>query len=736
MGRLTKKQAKEIIGYLESGRELPDDYKYVLFPPERREYELVYEGKEREEDIIANTWGVPLQKVKTFGLGKGGHPVSSDWTNRLIFGDNLQVMKRLLDDPMVRAKVRLIYIDPPFATRQDFQGSQDEKAYQDKIVGAQFIEFMRKRLLLMRELLAPNGFLVVHIDYRYSHYLKVVLDELLPGNFRNEIKVPRGTKNVQNQFESISALTTGDDSLLLYSRSKSTRFPHLRIELDETAAGKWDTFWRGTDRPSMRYTLFGQKPTTGQWRWKKYRAYEAKANYEEYLTNFSQDESLDEYYLRILDEGRDLDFVRLNDENVVQYYVPPRDSRVANTIWSDVRTLGKVTSYPTEKHEALLNRLISWLTSQDDLVLDAFAGSGTTIAVAEKLHRNWIGVDCGKLAIYTMQKRLLNLHEEIGDKGDPLIARPFTLFNAGLYDFKRMSALPWDDYRLFALQLFQVRDEPHSLAGIALDGFKGDADVLVFDFQHHDGVVLDEDFIAELHKHLGSRVRREFYIIAPASRVTFLEDYIDHDLTRYYTLRIPYSIIDELHDRPFQEIQQPADESEINNTVEAVGFDFIVPPTVRATYSMREQDGELFRSATVALKTFRSQAMTKRPRKYDNFETLSMVMVDYDYKGNGEDAFDLDVAFYREEIQQNGWKIHLDPERLGSFVMIIYMDIFGNELREVKTPDDFGTDPSPKTTKRRESSKQKVMTKSARNEKTRSVARPKRKRRGSKRGQC
>jgi len=194
----------------------------------------------------------------------------------------------------------------------------------------------------------------------------------------------------------------------------------------------------------------------------------------------------------------------------------------------------------------------------------------------------------------------------------------------------------------------------------------------------------------ELHRHIGSKARDEFYIIAPASRVTFLEDYLDHGNTRYYILRIPYSIIDELHDRPFEQIRQPVDETEINNTVEAVGFDFIIPPTVKARYSVEHGNGELFEAATITIKEFTSEAMTKKPRHFENHETLSMVMVDYDYKGNGEGIFDLDAVFYRDDIEKDGWKVRLDATQFGEKIMIIYMDIFGNELREVKTPSNFG----------------------------------------------
>ena len=174
----------------EDGDELPTEWARELFPPERREYELVYNGKETEEQILADTMAVPFQEVSTFG--KNG----VDWHNKLIFGDNLQAMKTLLqmktDGKLVNADgipgVRLIYIDPPFNTKKEFRGSQDQKAYQDKIAGAEFLEFLRKRLVLMRELLAPDGSIYVHLDEKKSHYAKTILDEIFgENNFQREI---------------------------------------------------------------------------------------------------------------------------------------------------------------------------------------------------------------------------------------------------------------------------------------------------------------------------------------------------------------------------------------------------------------------------------------------------------------------------------------------------------------------------------------------------------------------
>jgi hypothetical protein len=162
---MTDEQRQELIRLLQQGEDVSPEWARTLFPPERREYELVYHGKEHEEDILANTLAVPLQPVRTFGKNGEG------WYNMLVFGDNLQVMKSLLELKKAgqlcnadgTSGVRLIYIDPPFATRQEFSGTQDQKAYQDKIAGSQFVEFLRRRLVLMRESLAPNGAIYVHL---------------------------------------------------------------------------------------------------------------------------------------------------------------------------------------------------------------------------------------------------------------------------------------------------------------------------------------------------------------------------------------------------------------------------------------------------------------------------------------------------------------------------------------------------------------------------------------------
>lgn len=368
------------------------------------------------------------------------------------------------------------------------------------------------------------------------------------------------------------------------------------------------------------------------------------------------------------------------------------------SLWTDIYATNSQAAerigYPTQKPESLMERIIKISSREDNLVLDAFAGSGTTLAVAEKLGRQWIGIDCGKLAIYTIQKRMLNLKAEIGNKGKSFKPKPFTLYHAGLYDFSKIKKLDWEGWRFFALKLFNCRDNKHTVSGIELDGFRGRSDVLVFNYQQDGGVILDYGFIEDLHAMIGKKVGKQFFIIAPAASVVFLEDYIDKGTTRYYILRIPYSIINELHTRDFEAIKQPLDENQVNDTVDAVGFDFIRPPKVECDYLLKTLNKESSKSAVIKIKTFKSEAMLKGASHLANRESLSMVMVDFNYNG---DTFNLNTSYFSHEIENNGWELYMPVEAIKWNIMLVYLDIYGNEYREIKSIKDFK--PSPKRKK-------------------------------------
>lgn len=614
--KITKQQKEKIIKLLENNEDLPEGYRELLFPNQKKEYELVYAGKERKEDIISETMAVPFQKVRTFGQSENG------WTNKLIFGDNLQILKEIYNDQKgqnalgTKDKIKLIYIDPPFATRQDFMKS-GEKVYQDKVIGSEFLEFLRERLILAKEILADDGSIYVHLDQKKGHYIKILLDEIFgENNFKNEIAWCYSGPSQANKY-----FPHKHDYIFLYSKNDRNIF---NIQYLPHKSGLHNTG-----------QVFGS-------------------------------EGINEEFVKEL-EGK--------GKKIEDWWID---------IWATERYRGELNGYPTQKPEALLERIIKTSSNKDDIIFDFFAGSGTTLAVAEKLGRKWIGCDCGKLSIYAIQKRILTIanSKSLKNKNEKYNkeSRPFTLYNAGLYDYQKMKELPWEEYRSFALNLFEVRDEKHKLSGIELDGFRGVDHVLVFNHEKHKDVILDYGYISDLHKHIGSKISNQFFVIVPAGNVDFMEDYIEKGNVRYYILRIPYSIINELHKKDFSNLKQPIDEKDVNNTVEAVGFDFIQTPDVQCKYSSKKD------FLNIKIENFKSRTRSKKPMKLKNRESLSMVMVDWDYDG---EVFDLDKVYFAEEIKKNKFEMKIEKKKVGKKLMLIYMDIFGNENREVKEIKDF-----------------------------------------------
>ena len=625
--RLSEKQINAIVELLKEGKPLPEEYRWLLFEG-KQETELIYAGKTRDVDVLAETMAVPLQKVKVFGDVK-----DDEWHNMLIFGDNLQVLKTLLKmkekGKLKNADgtkgVRLIYIDPPFATKQEFRGKNGEKAYQDKIIGAKFLEWLRKRLILMRELLSDDGSIYVHLDWKKVHYVKILMDEIFgEDNFVREIiwriGWVSGFKSVANNW------VRNHDTILYYAKSK--------------------------DRVIFNKRYIPYPPDYERWGGRP--------------------------------KGKGLAI-----EDV--WGVFPQEGVTSLQV---VSFASQYTGFPTQKPEGLLNRIIDASSNEGDIVLDAFAGSGTTGAVAEKLNRRWIMIDSSKFAIYTMIKRMLNLKEKIGNKGKPLKPKPFAVYNAGLYDMKILKKLPFKEYRKFALELFQCKDEPHTLAGIELDGYLGQDHVLVFKWKKNgngrDEYVMDRGFIDNLHSILGDRIGKRFFIIAPAASVMFLEDYIEKDGVRYYVLRIPYSVIDELHKKNFKALKQPTADMNVNDVMEQVGFDFIYPPDVECEYYIEKQKNGLFDEAVIKIKNFRSNIISKKPIPEEELglKSLSMVMIDYDYNG---EYFDMDDKWFASDLEKNNYEIRFPVEKLTDRMMIIYMDVFGNEKKEIKGRKDFRT---------------------------------------------
>ncbi|MBU4467475.1 MAG: site-specific DNA-methyltransferase, partial [Candidatus Omnitrophica bacterium] len=248
--KINKHDIEFLIDCLKNGKEIPEVYKYAIFPTKQKEYELVYSGKMRKEDVLADTEEakpVPLQIEKVFN-GKKYPLYSKDWHNLLVFGDNLQILKTFNEnkDPLVRnkikGKVKLIYIDPPFGTGDEYDGNKGQSAYSAKRKGADFVEFVRRRLILLREILADDGSIYIRIDYRFGHYIKVLMDEVFgKQSFRNQIivnKTGRPTEKIK-QFHS------GHDFLLFYTKTEDYYFNNYEIQKEEQK-------WRAMHLPGVR----------------------------------------------------------------------------------------------------------------------------------------------------------------------------------------------------------------------------------------------------------------------------------------------------------------------------------------------------------------------------------------------------------------------------------------------------------------------------------------------------
>jgi len=547
------------------------------------------------------------------------------------------------------------------------------------------VDFIRKRLVLIKDLLSDNGSVYVHLDWRKCHYIKVLLDEVFgEACFQNEIVWER--TNAHNM--PTKAFVRAQDSIYLYSRSASFVFnkqfePYGEAQLKRFRPDDNGRLYTGRD------LTFSTANRSRQFEWRGSKP----------PPNRSWGFSLEQLE-QLWKSGRILKKVdgtpRLDG---LVAYLDELPGKPITTIWNDLgrvgNTSGERLDYPTQKPEGLLHRVICASTNPGDLVLDAFGGSGTTCAVAEKLGRRWIGIDCGKLAIYTIQKRMLNLRKEIGNKGPTLKPKPFTLYNAGLYDFGKLRNLDWEAWRFFALQLFQCRDEPHKIGGIQLDGKFKSSSVLVFNHRKDKDARIGEDTIAEIHEALGGRIGARMFIIAPALTFDFQQDYIDIEGVCYYALRIPYSLIHELHRREFTALKQPADELAVNDTVEAVGFDFIRRPEVKYDCGARPlAKGNTVANGFLKVKIFHSEAVVREPaRKRGNRETLSMVMLDMDYDG---EVFDLDQVFYAEAMASSDWTATFPLEGIGKNLMVVFLDIYGNEAREVISAERFQAAPKRK----------------------------------------
>ncbi|MBW6460974.1 MAG: site-specific DNA-methyltransferase [Bacteroidales bacterium] len=807
---LTENDREKIIRLLQEGKPLPEIYKSRLFPAEDKEYieltkvyQLVYQGKKRKEDIIAETLEAPLQEVRTFNTENASPDA---WRNMLIFGDNLLALKTLYEDQRgpnkygTRNKIKLIYIDPPFATKQDFMKDR-EKAYRDKIIGAQFIEFLRKRLILLREVLADDGSIYLHLDTKKIHYAKVVMDEIFGEfNFKNEIIWKRTSAHSDSK-----TYANVHDTVLFYTKSENASFmPQYNQYSDDHIAERY----KHLENDGRRFAddnLIGAGLRGGGYE------YEWKGVTKIWRCPI---ETMRRY------EAEDRIYYTNKGVARIKRYLDELPGQPVMDLWQDVFPVNSQAAerinYPTQKPERIVERIIRTSSNENDIILDAFAGSGTTLSVAEKLGRRWIGIDCGKLAIYTIQKRMLNLTTIIGsvkkdernltervdkfddhlknskallivsekaNKGElvindafikalhslvsltqkggefslvcpedkfkvrsyeededgrriikkdqityvisfvepkekaerekPLIATAFTLFNAGIYDNEAILDLDWQAYREFVLKLFEVREDRHSINGFPVDGYVGVDSAYIWDYPNCKNETLDEGYVDSLHHTLGGKAGDRFYLIAPVISFSFLMDEITLGETTYVFLKVPISVLTRLIERKsLGAFPQPCAEADVNEVIDAVGFDFISPPVVKMQclrLSPEKPDllNKDIREYVIRIKEFRSDTLASSPEDFENFETLSMVLVDYDFNGK---VFDLDSVYWGEDLVNTELKrkgitstakfaervkdceyldVRLPEDKAKDNMMIIFVDKYGNEKKQILKRKDF-----------------------------------------------
>lgn len=455
MARLTEQEQQEIIRFIEAGKPLPDKYRFLLFD-DKREVELVWNGKTNEVTNVV----LPFQTIEQvdepraekpedtaaqadlFAMDNRGRQLQG-WTNKLIWGDNKLILSSLKNGPLReeierQGGIKLIYIDPPFDVGADFSmdieiggdtftkrpNILEEIAYRDTWGNGadSFIAMIYERLIAMRDLLADDGSIYVHCDWRMSSYLRCIMNEIFgASSFKNEVVWQRtGAHNDAGRFGIVN------DSVLFYSKSEKYTFnpvyvPHSKEHL-ETRFNQVDPrnnkrFFAGPitapgSGPARVFRGESIKPPSGRhWSYTQERIDELERAGMIYYSSTGTP-YLKQYMDDYVDKGR----------------------RV-QSIWTDVlpsKTGKEVLGYPTQKPEALLQRIIEASSNPGDIVADFFVGSGTTAAVAEKHGRKWIASDLGKFGVHTTRKRMIGVQRELKAAGKDY--RAFEILNLGKYE--------------------------------------------------------------------------------------------------------------------------------------------------------------------------------------------------------------------------------------------------------------------------------------------------------------
>lgn len=329
--------------------------------------------------------------------------------NLLIEGDNLKGLDYLINERKLKGKIDLVYIDPPFATGINFtitegrastiSNSKNGKlAYSDNLIGNDFIEYLRERLILIKELLSEKGSIYLHIDYKIGHYVKVMMDEVFGiNNFRNDItRIKCNPKNFKrigygNIKDMILFYTKGKHPIWNEPKEKYTEKDIERLYKKKTPDGRKYTtvpiHAPGEAKNRELSDLFkGKLPPKGRhWR--------------------TDVETLNEW-----DSNGLIEWSKNGNPRKIIFADEMEGKRVQD-IW-EFKDPQKPT-YPTQKNSEILDLIVKTSSNPDSIVLDCFCGSGTTLISAQKFDRKWIGIDQSKLAIEVTEKNISKIKRDL-----------------------------------------------------------------------------------------------------------------------------------------------------------------------------------------------------------------------------------------------------------------------------------------------------------------------------------
>jgi len=398
---------------------------------EIKKIELSYNGKTTEADILSSR-DIPIKVIH-----------KSESGNKLYFGDNYDILHTLLQDSSVCGNVKLIYIDPPFATRGLFLSRKQNHAYFDDVVGADYIEFLRKRLVLLREILSENGSIYLHLDENMIFEMKIIMDEVFGvANYKNLIiRKKCNPKNyTRKRYGNII------DYILFYTKTSKYIWNKPTKPLSQESLKEYRYVEPETGRKFMKVPIHApgvRNGETGQsWRGMtpppgKHWQYTPK--------------TLDE-----MDKNGEI-FWSKNGNPRRKVYLDQHLGVGVQDVWLDFKDAHnqniKITGYPTEKNPELLERIIKTSSNEDDIVLDCFAGSGTTLAVADQLKRNWIGIDNSPEAIKTIINRFHKGLKPMGDYVNKETALESSLFDhleTVTIDYSKNKSNHSEDFALYA----------------------------------------------------------------------------------------------------------------------------------------------------------------------------------------------------------------------------------------------------------------------------------------------